>query len=205
MDGERTRRVGIFGGTFSPPHIGHIAAARAFIDKMHLDYLYVIPTATPPHKEMEVAVSAADRLRMCELAFSGMDGVIVSDIEIRRGGRSYTVDTLREFSAPDVRLFLLCGTDMILTLDSWYQAEEIFKLCYPVYIRRENDPIIEKKLLLKLAEYKEKYSAIVRRLPSPAVEISSTAVRRAIAYGGDASGVLTDEVSAYIAERGLYR
>ena len=111
-------RIGIYGGTFSPPHNGHLAAARAFMEQMWLDILYVIPAAIPPHKQMAEPVSAADRLEMCRRAFAGMEGVYVSDMEIRRGGKSYTVDTLRELSGDDRRLFLLCGTDMVLTLDS---------------------------------------------------------------------------------------
>ena len=112
-------RIGIYGGTFSPPHNGHLAAARAFMEQMWLDILYVIPAAIPPHKQMAEPVSAADRLEMCRRAFAGMEGVYVSDMEIRRGGKSYTVDTLRELSGDDRRLFLLCGTDMVLTLDEW--------------------------------------------------------------------------------------
>ena len=125
-------RIGIFGGTFSPPHNGHLQAAKAFMEQMWLDILYVIPTALPPHKEMEIPVSAQHRLEMCRLAFSGMEGVYVSDMEIQRGGKSYTVETLRELTGEDRRLFFLCGTDMMLTLDRWREPEEIFKLCYPV-------------------------------------------------------------------------
>ena len=161
---ENIRRVGIYGGTFAPPHIGHVEAARAFMKQMRLDYLYVIPAAIPPHKQSDFIVDPIHRLAMCDLAFSGIDGVIVSDIELRRGGVSYTVDTLRELTAPDTRLFLFCGTDMFLTLDQWYQAEEIFKLCYPIYIRRENEQLITNRILKKIGEYTEKYNAVVRRV-----------------------------------------
>ena len=146
-------RIGIYGGTFSPPHNGHIAAAKAFMEQMWLDFLYVIPTATPPHKEMDVPVGAAHRLEMCRLAFSEMEGVYVSDMEMRRGGRSYTVDTLRELTGEDRRLFLLCGTDMMLTLDQWREPEEIFKLSYPVYIRREKDALIDKMIVQKILQF----------------------------------------------------
>ena len=131
---ENIRRVGIYGGTFAPPHVGHVEAARAFMKQMRLDYLYVIPTAIPPHKTTDFDIDPYHRLAMCDLAFSGIDGVIVSDIELRRGGVSYTVDTLRELTAPDTRLFLFCGTDMFLTLDQWYCADEIFKLCSRVSV-----------------------------------------------------------------------
>lgn len=201
---ENIRRIGIYGGTFAPPHIGHRAAAEAFMKQMRLDYLYVIPTAIPPHKTVDFDVTPADRLRLCELAFADLDGVIVSDIEIKRGGRSYTVDTLRELSSPDARLFLLCGTDMLLTLDSWYCAEEIFKLCYPIYIRRENDAIITNKILKKISEYTEKYNAVVRRVVTEPIEMSSSRVRKTLREGGDISSMVPPLVESYIRENSLF-
>ena len=127
-------RIGIFGGTFSPVHNGHVSAAKSFMEQMWLDILFIIPTGNTPHKDMSDGATSYDRLRMCEAAFSGIDGVIVSDMEIRREGKSYTVDTLRQLYDPENRLFLLCGTDMMLTLDKWREADEIFKLCYYISI-----------------------------------------------------------------------
>lgn len=202
---ENIRRVGIYGGTFAPPHIGHVEAARAFMKQMRLDYLFVIPAAIPPHKKLDFEIDPIHRLAMCDLAFSGIDGVIVSDLELRRGGVSYTVDTLRELTAPDTRLFLFCGTDMFLTLDQWYQAEEIFKLCYPIYIRRENDPFITSKILKKIGEYTEKYNAIVRRVVGDPIEISSSLVRKTLREGGDISKMVDPKVAMYIQDHGLFR
>lgn len=198
------RRIGIYGGTFAPPHNGHVAAARAFLSQMRLDYLYVIPAFLPPHKRLDFIDDPADRMRMCELAFGGIEGVIVSDTEQRRGGRSYTVDTLRELAAPDTRLFLLCGTDMMLTLDTWHEAEDIFKLCYPIYIRRECDESLNSQIVAKLAEYRRKYDRVVRRIVTPPIEISSTDVRRAAAAGRSLAGMVPPAVEAYIRSRGLY-
>lgn len=198
------RRIGIYGGTFSPPHKGHVEAARAFMKQMRLDYLYVIPTAIPPHKQLESTVDARHRLRMCELAFADVEGVIVSDTEIRRGGISYTVDTLRELSAPDARLFLLCGTDMLLTLDKWREAEEIFRLCYPIYVRRENDPIVSARILSKITEYTERYNAVVRRVVVEPIEISSTEIRRRLASGERVGEFLPSAVEEYIRRNRLY-
>ncbi|MBO7175896.1 MAG: nicotinate (nicotinamide) nucleotide adenylyltransferase, partial [Clostridia bacterium] len=165
-------RIGIYGGTFAPPHIGHVSAAQAFMTQMKLDILYVIPAGIPPHKQISADDDPRHRLRMCELAFGGMEGVIVSDCEIRRSGKSYTVDTLRELSAPDRRLFLLMGTDMMLTLDQWRESDEIFKLCYPIYARREKDPILEAQIVKKNQEYLEKHGKIVRRLMIDTIEIA---------------------------------
>ena len=198
-------RIGIYGGTFSPPHNGHLMAARAFMEQMWLDLLYVIPTALPPHKEMEAPISAEHRLAMCRAAFGGMEGVIVSDCELRRQGKSYTVDTLREFYDPENRLFLLCGTDMMLTLDTWYQAEEIFKLCYPIYIRREDDPILTKRIIAKIAEYQQKYGAIVRRVVMDPIVLSSTQIRKSVAEGRAIDGMVSPAVAEYICTHELYR
>ncbi len=202
---ENIRRIGIYGGTFAPPHNGHVAAVKAFMNQMRLDYVYVIPAAIPPHKQLDFDIDPKHRLKMCELAFNGIDGIIVSDIEMRRGGVSYTVDTLRELTAPDTRLFLFCGTDMFLTLDTWYQPEEIFKLCYPIYIRRENDPIITKKILTKIGEYTEKYNAVVRRIVTEPIELSSSLVRKTIREGADISKMVDPKVAMYIHDHGLFR
>ena len=197
-------RVGIYGGAFAPIHLGHIAAAKEFMSQMWLDVLFVIPTGVSPHKEMSVGATAADRLKMCELAFEGVDGVIVSDMEIRRGGKSYTVDTLEALSDSDRRLFLLCGTDMILTLDTWHSTDRIFELSYPVYIRRENDSDLDDALVEKITHYREKYGKNVVRLKAPVIEISSSEIRKKIAAGEDISHLVPESVADYIKDKGLY-
>ena len=197
-------RIGIFGGTFSPPHNGHLQAAKAFMEQMWLDILYVIPTALPPHKEMDIPVSAEHRLQMCRLAFSEMEGVYVSDMEIRRGGKSYTVDTLRELAGEDRRIFLLCGTDMMLTLDQWREPDEIFRLCYPVYIRRDTDSSLDELIVKKIAEYNEKYGKVVRRIVVDPVEMSSSEVRACLKNGKPVSKMLSPAVEKYISDNHLY-
>ena len=197
-------RIGIYGGTFSPPHNGHVAAAKAFMEQMWLDFLYVIPAGTPPHKEMDVPVDAAHRLEMCRLAFSGIEGVYVSDLEMRREGRSYTVDTLRELAGDDRRLFLLLGTDMMLTLDQWREPDEIFKLSYPVYIRREKDAILDKKIVQKIADYNQKYGKVVRRIVTEPIELSSNLVRERLASGESISHLVPASVEKYIRDNHLY-
>ena len=197
-------RIGIYGGTFSPPHNGHLAAARAFMEQMWLDILYVIPDALPPHKEMADPVSAADRLEMCRRAFGGMEGVYVSDMEIRRGGKSYTVDTLRELAGEDRRLFLLCGTDMVLTLDEWREPAEIFRLCYPVYIRREADPSLDGLLVRKIAEYHEKYGKVVRRIVTEPLAVSSSDIRKKLRAGESVGELIPPAVEEYIRDKHLY-
>ena len=198
-------RVGIYGGTFSPVHNGHVAAAKAFMEQMWLDILYVIPTGVTPHKTMKGDATAADRLEMCRLAFEGVEGVIVSDLEMRREGKSYTVDTLRELYDPEGRLFLLMGTDMLLTLDKWREPEEIFRLCYPVYIRREEDDGLDGAIVEKIKCYQEKYGKVVRRIMAPPILISSTDVRAAVAEGFPIEGAVPPAVADYIHAHHLYR
>ncbi len=198
-------RIGIYGGTFSPIHEGHIAAARAFMEQMWLDILYVIPTGVSPHKIMQGDATAADRLEMCRLAFADVDGVIVSDLEVKREGKSYTVDTLRAFSREGDRLFLLLGTDMLLTLDAWREPEEIFRLAYPTYIRREQDTSLNERIVEKIQSYQEKFGKVVRRIVLQPIELSSSEVRAAVAEGRPTDGMIPPAVAAYIEAHGLYR
>ena len=197
-------RVGIYGGTFAPIHNGHVAAAKAFMEQMKLDYLFVIPTYLPPHKQIDASDDPLYRLKMCELAFEGTDGVVISDVEIARGGKSYTYDTLKELSRPNTRLFFMCGTDMVLSFDTWYRFEDIFKLCYPVYVRRENDPIITNRIVAKITEYYQKYGVMFRKILTEPIEISSTAVRKAVFEGRDISSFVPSLVESYIKTHGLY-
>jgi len=199
-------RIGIYGGSFSPVHNGHVAAAKAFMEQMWLDVLYIMPAGIPPHKQMQGDANTWQRLRMCELAFEGVEGVLISDLEMRREGKSYTVDTLRAMASEEHRLFLLMGTDMLLTLDTWREPEEIFRLCYPVYMRREGaDPILDARIVAKISEYQQKYGKVVRRIVGDPVVVSSTAVRRAVAEGKSIAGMVPPAVEKYILENGLYK
>ena len=197
-------RIGIYGGTFSPPHNGHVAAARAFMEQMWLDFLYVIPNAIPPHKAASEEVSAAQRLDMCRLAFGGMEGVYVSDMEMARGGKSYTVDTLRTLAGDDRRLFLLCGTDMMLTLDQWREPEELFRLSYPTYIRREKDPLLDARIVQKIAQYQKDYGKVVRRIVTEPIELSPATVRDRLLRGQPITSLVPPLVEKYIRDNHLY-
>ena len=205
MNGMDMLRVGVYGGTFAPIHNAHVAAAKAFMEQMKLDYLFVIPTFIPPHKEVDRSDDPLYRLKMCELAFEDTDGVIISDVEIKRGGRSYTYDTLKELERPDTRLFLLCGTDMVLTFDKWYRYEDILKMCYPTYVRRENDPLITSRIIAKIGEYYEKHGVMFRRIVTDPMPMASTDIRRAVKEGRDISGLVPPSVEKFIKENRLYQ
>ena len=198
------KRLGVYGGTFSPPHIGHVGAARAFFDALSLDELLIIPTAIPPHKEFTDTTSAEDRLEMCRIAFSEIDGAHVSDMEIRRGGKSYTYLTLEELWEKDTALYFLCGTDMILTFDLWRNFQRIFELATVCYARRESDAENTEKIARKVLEYKERYGAEIIEIDHRVREVSSTDIRARI-VSGEPCDMLCPTVAEYISKRGLYR
>ena len=204
MNGFDYTRVGIYGGTFAPIHNGHVRAAKAFIEQMKLDYLFIIPAYLPPHKQIDASDDPLYRLKMCELAFEDTDGIVISDCEIARGGKSYTYDTLKELERPDTRLFLLLGTDMVLTFDTWYRIEDILKMCYPVYVRRENDALIGNRIVSKITEYYQKYGVMFRKIVTDPVELASTDIRKAVREGKDISRLVPARVEKFIKENGLY-
>ena len=197
--------LAIYGGTFSPPHLGHVRAAEAFLRAVEPDRLLIIPSAVPPHKAPVTGAGQEARLAMCRLAFAHIPKAEVSDIELVRKGKSYTVDTLRALEAENRRIVMLVGTDMLLSLDTWYCAEEIFERAEIAVMRRENDA--EKALLLcETAEkYRKQYGARVHVIEAEPFEISSTELRRRIAAGASALEYLPKEVEAYIEQCRLYQ
>ena len=199
-------KIGIYGGTFSPPHRGHIASAQEMLRALPLDELYVIPTATPPHKELSYAIEPSDRLALSKIAFGAIERCTVSDMEIRRGGKSYTVDTLKALSGKGRELYLLVGTDMLLPLDTWYHAKDIFALATIVYVRRETDPDTEREIRERVEDYQSRFGARIIEIQNEVIEISSGELREMILSNSPkVSEYLTDEVYAYIQARGLYR
>ena len=199
------RRLGIFGGTFSPPHVGHVRAAEAFAEQMGLDGLLIVPTRTPPHKTVDGAVTAEERFEMCRRAFSRIKNAVVSDIEIRRGGKSYTYLTLEELAEKGTELYFLCGTDMILTLGEWKNPDRIFELATVCYVRREDDVALNAEIADKVAEYEREFSARIVAVEHTPLELSSTEIRQALARSEDANGLVDVSTLEYIRERGLYR
>ena len=199
-------RLGVYGGTFSPPHLGHVGAAKSFYGAVPLDKLLIIPDFLPPHKQIDGEISADDRIEMCKLAFADVKGAEVSDIEIKRGGKSYTALTLAELSSDENELYFLCGTDMFLTLGEWYKPEEIFKLATICFVRRENDKENDLEIQRRTEEYINRFSARIIQISAPVTEISSSELRLAIKEDDERLvELLPSSVLKYIKERGLYR
>ena len=200
--------LGIYGGTFSPPHIGHVNAGLAFLRQLNLDRLMVMPSRIPPHKP-EATMDPFHRYRMTQLAFQDApeygDTLFVSDWEITRQSISYTVNTLKFFSFQGYKLYFLCGTDMFLSLDQWRQPEEIFALATIAYIRREDEtPAIRQMIDDAKYRYRIKYNATPVEIITKPIDISSSEIRQRLISGEDVSSWISPAVHQYIQENGLY-
>ena len=171
-------KIGIFGGTFNPPHIGHISAAREAADTIGLDKLVIVPSGKPPHKLLPVGSPMPEaRLEMTRLAFNDVSNVLISDYEIKKTGPGYTIDTIDAVMSdnPGAQLYLLMGTDMYLTLETWKDGKRILSAATPVVFARtpeNNNRIVEYSHYL-LEKYKTKTIIIDNNI----VEISSSELR----------------------------
>ena len=197
-------RRGFFGGTFNPPHLGHILAAKAALEQLELDELCFIPTGEPPHKTLpEDTATAVQRLEMTRLAAEQIPGACALDLETRREGPSYTVVTARVLRTwdPEGELWLLCGTDMFLSLHKWYRSDWLLRnLCIAAYPRRAGDrPILEEHAEV----LRRDWGARVEVIHLEPLEISSTDAREALKQGRG-SELLGDEIYAYILRSRLY-
>ena len=195
-------RVGIMGGTFNPPHNGHVHAARQAMAAMQFDRLLLIPDNVPPHKTMpHGSADGEQRLEMTRLMAREIPGAEACDMELRRGGRSYTADTLRALqrALPEAELFLIIGTDMLLTLDKWREPETLCALAGLVTVARDDDD--HSALEQKAAWLKEKWNARVWLVDCPALPVSSTDVRADRAL---CRAMVPPAIYQYIEQQGLY-
>lgn len=202
----REARIGIFGGTFNPPHSGHVHLARTLAKALQLNRVLIIPANLPPHKQAQMLASGADRMQMCRLAFP--DTLFeVSDIELSRGGKSYTCDTLaalREKYA-DASLYLFMGTDMLLTFHQWRAPREILRMCrLCVAARGDMGEYESLEAYIRggpLGDIRDRVTLCVTQ-PFP---VSSTELRKMFALGRAAEGLLPHDVICYIQKKGLYQ
>lgn len=198
------RKIGVFGGTFNPVHNGHVHLAQAYRRALGLHLVLFIPTNLPPHKEAQGVAAPAHRLAMCRLALDGQPGMAVSDLEIVRAGRSYTVDTLRALARlyPGDTLYFLMGADMFLTVQEWNGFEDIARLAVLCTASRHEG---EMPGLRRHARTLETHGARCHIERIPVLDISSTQVRDAVAAGGDCGALVPVRVAGYINRHGLYR
>lgn len=195
-------KIGILGGSFDPPHLGHLSIAEEVLKKLHLDEVWFVPAFVSPHKLSAPPVEASHRMKMLELMLHDKKHFKALDIELKKEKPSYTVDTLKELkkSHPKDEFFLIMGDDQLRVFLSWKDPEEIVKLARLVIVRRgEETDIAFLKNILPLWE-----AAKSGLLSTSLYPISSTEIRQLIKDGGDLKGFLTDSVIEYIKDRGLY-
>nr|WP_319488288.1 nicotinate (nicotinamide) nucleotide adenylyltransferase [uncultured Caproiciproducens sp.] len=196
------QKIAVFGGTFNPIHNGHIHLAKQFAKLLGTEKVLLIPTYQPPHKRIQNLAPSKDRLQMCRLACE--ESIFeVSNLELKRRGRSYTADTLRELKKidPNSELYLITGEDMFLTLKSWYEAETIFRLAVLCAAPRSSDGL---QPLLDYAEILKRNGARTFVQNIEYLPISSTMVRDAVRSGKSIAGLVPPKVADYIAKNKLY-
>ena len=203
-------KIGVYGGTFNPPHLGHLTAARAVFELLGLDLLLLIPAGLPPHKELPAGSPTPEqRLEMTRLAGEQLglgDKVRTLDIELERGGRSFTSDTLAQLKAqyPDSELWLLMGTDMFLTLQAWHEPEKILSLAGIAAFGRTEEDTEELFSAQREYLYKTYPQARIFTLTIPGViDVSSTELREKLAKG-EGGNLLAPAVYGYILRERLY-
>ena len=197
-------KIAIYGGSFNPPHLGHVEAARTVAAVLAPDRLLIVPASVPPHKALaDGSPTAQQRLELCRLAFADIPGAEISEIELRREGKSYSYDTVRLLREenPDAQLTLVVGTDMLLSFEKWYQFRYLLENCALAVLAREEDDLDE--LRTAAAYLRESYDADVTVLPHEPIAISSETIRERLGMRGG-EDYLSDAVYAEIIRRRYY-
>lgn len=195
------RRIGVFGGAFDPPHIGHVTLAQTALEQLQLDELRVIPTGQAWHKP-RVLTPAVHRLAMARLAFAPLARVVVDPRETLRSGASYTIDTLRELQAEftGAQWFLVLGQDQAQSFTSWHRWEEIQRLAIICIAARANFTRAGGQFDASSSGF-----ASARYLEMPCVPVSSTDIRHAVAIRQNVDALVFEPVARYIEHHHLYR
>lgn len=184
------RKTGILGGTFDPPHIGHLLIANEVLHALQLDEIRFMPNRIPPHKQKKSDTAPEQRLDMLELAIAGEDKFSVEPIELGREGPSYTYDTMESLKSPDTEYYFIIGGDMVEYLPNWHRIEELVRLVKFVGVNRPS--------------YSASSPYPILHVPVPAMDISSSDIRQRIAAGRTIKYLLPDSVIHYIKEHQLY-
>jgi len=200
-------RVGVLGGTFDPVHYGHLLLAETCREQCRLDLVLFLPAAIPPHKQTRDLTPADKRLEMLRLATAGHEAFAVSELEIQRGGVTYTVDTLTALreQRPHDEFFFLMGADSLCDLPAWRQAAKVCELSVPVVVRRRDTPEPDFETLEGLVSAARLQEIRRHQVQMPLVEFSSTAIRQAVAEGRTIRYQTPRAVEKYLQTQGLYR
>jgi nicotinate-nucleotide adenylyltransferase len=199
------RRIGVLGGTFDPPHVGHLWLATLARDALSLDRVLFMPAGQPPHKRRAASSSATDRLLMTRLAIAGDPAFELTTLEVERPGPSFTVDSIEELLrqyGDDARLFLLMASDSLAQVDTWRDPERLLSLVEWGIGGRPGSPLPDRAAL------RERFGAASERihlLDGPTLDVSSTELRRRVAAGLAIRYLVPRSVEELIRDRGLYR
>ena len=199
-------RLGLFGGSFDPMHQGHLVLAESCARQAALDAVWFVPAARQPLKPQGPRASDADRLAMLRMALADRPEFQASDIELQRGGVSYTVDTLAELHArqPEAELFFLMGADSLAEFPTWHQPAEICELATPLVVRRAGAPEPDFDVLAQVVSAERLKAIRQRQVEMPALPISSSHIRNLIATGGNWRELVHEDVADYITTKKLY-
>lgn len=197
-------KIAFLGGSFNPVHQGHIAVAKAVRQEFDLDRVLLITAKDPPHKQVAGNVDARIRHEMAVLAMEGQEGLEASDLELRRGGKSYTVDTIRALMAccPDAEIYCVIGADMLLDLPRWHAPETLFRLGNFIGVAR---PGVLETLNTAIFDMRRRYGANIRLSSFHGPDISSTDLRERVYAAMPIEGMTPVPVERYIYEAGLYQ
>jgi nicotinate-nucleotide adenylyltransferase len=204
VDAPRRERLGVLGGTFDPPHIGHLWLATAAADELDLAKVLLVPAANPPHKRRRSISHAADRVLMTRLAVANDPRLDVSLVELERDGPSYTVDTLADLGRrhPDMDLVLILAADSLAQIDTWREPERLLELASWAVGPRPGTPLPDRAALV--ARWGRSASRI-HFLGGPALDVSGTLIRRRVAAGRAIRYLVPRAVEELIVDRRLYR
>lgn len=204
-DGTYPQRIGVLGGTFDPPHLGHLWLATLAADEMHLDRVLFMPASQPPHKAAPSVSRATDRLLMTRLAIAGDSTLELCAIELERPGPSFTIDsveTLRAMYPPDTTLFLVMAADSLAHIDTWREPDQLLERIEWIVGPRPGNAAPDQSTL---TERFGEAAARIHVISGPALEVSSTDVRARVAAGKPIRYLVPRAVEDLIADRGLYR
>lgn len=203
MSAAGSRSIGILGGTFDPPHIGHLILGEYAVEALNLDFLLYVPAADPPHKRNRDKTAVEHRLAMLQLALAGNDHFCLSRIDLDRPGPHFSLDMVRIVQAqyPGAALYFVMGGDSLRDLPTWHQPEELMELCQFAVMERPGDAIDPHAYDSVLPGLGQR----VVMLKTPVLEISSTEIVSRLREGRSVRYLVPDSVLAYIAQNGLYR
>jgi nicotinate-nucleotide adenylyltransferase len=198
-------RIGILGGTFDPPHVGHLWLAALAADEVGLHRVLFMPAGQPPHKSGQLVTRATDRLLMTRLAITGDPSFDLCTIEVERPGPSYTIDSveaLQEQYGPDVTLYLIMAADSLAEIDTWREPDRLLERLEWIVGPRPGNALPDRE---RLVERFGDRAGRIRLLDGPALEVSSSAIRRRVAAGKTIRYLVPRSVEELIGDRGLYR